>query len=304
MIPGFSDIARPAAPRAPEAPEIMQAFVSRHLSFLVLIVVLLAQFLFLAYQVTRKQGGRLLQVWALGAFDPFERSVEGLTHATSGAWQSFYDLSQAQRQNRQLLEELAQARARILQLSEAGVENARLRDVLNLEQRLPYRTIAATVIAASPGTNTAVFIDKGTDAGLSADMPVITPEGVVGKTIAVFHHTTQVLTITDSSSGVGSMLEKNETEGVAKGTGEGLCRLDYIMNESQVAQGDLVVTSGLDQIYPRGLLVGSVAQVSNGEVYKNISIRPAAALDRLDTVLVIAGPSIPGTRASSKKGRP
>ncbi|MGH9448599.1 MAG: rod shape-determining protein MreC, partial [Terriglobia bacterium] len=265
--------------------------VGRHLPFFVLIVVLLAQLLFLAYQATRNQHERLLQVWAVGAFAPFERSLHGLTQITIGAWDFFYDLSQARRENQQLSGELTRARARILQLSEADVENARLRELLDLEQRLPYRATAATVIAASPGTDSAIFIDKGADAGLAAEMPVITPQGIVGKTIAVFRHTAEVLTITDSSSGVGSMLEKSETDGVVKGTGEGLCQLNYIMNEDQVAQGDLIVTSGLDQIYPRGLLVGAVRHVSNGAVYKYITVKPAAALDRLENVLVILGPS-------------
>jgi rod shape-determining protein MreC len=285
-----SDISRTAAPRAPEAPEIMQAFIGRHLSFFVLVAVVLAQLFFLAYQVTRNPNERVIDVWAIWAFDPFERSLHGLTQAVSGAWHSLYDLSRAQRENVQLSKALSEARARILLLSEAGVENVHLRDLLSLEQRLPYRTVAATVIAASPGTSSAVFIDKGSDTGLAVDMPVITPEGVVGKTIAIFHHTSQVLTITDSSNGVGSMLEKNEIEGVVKGTGEGLCSLDYVMNEDHVAPGDLIVTSGLDQIYPRGLLVGSVERVDDGEVYKNIVVKPAAALDRLENVLVILGP--------------
>jgi rod shape-determining protein MreC len=116
---------------------------------------------------------------------------------------------------------------------------------------------------------------------------VITPEGVVGKIIAVFNHTAQVLIITDGSSGVGSMLEKSGVQGVLKGGGDGVCHLDYIMNGEKVEVGDTVVTSGLDQIYPKGLLVGTVLKVSQGNIYKNITVKPAAPLDRLEDVLVI-----------------
>lgn len=286
-----SETQRPAAPRTPEAPEIMQAFVLRHLSLLILVVVVLAQLALLAFQATRKHNVRLIHLWAAAAFDPFERSLHGVTDATAGAWDSVHDLSAAEREDQQLRYELAKARARILQLSEEGAENARLRKALNLQSQLPYPTIAATVIAASPGTSSVITIDKGTIAGLSPDLPVITPGGVVGKTVAVFSRTAQVLLITDRASGAGSELEKDGTQGVLKGNGDGLCQLDYVVKENPVSPGDLVVTSGLDQIYPKGLLIGKVVKVSDGNIYKAITVMPAAALDRLETVLVFLQPA-------------
>jgi rod shape-determining protein MreC len=282
-----SETREPAAPRPPEASEIVQAFVSRHLPLLILFAVLLGQLMLLAYQVTRKHNVRLIQMWAAAAFDPFERALHGLTEATAGAWTSFHDLSAAERENQRLRQELAQAQAQILQLSEDGAENAHLKEMLGLQGRIAYRTVAATVIAANPGTSSVITVDKGMNSGLATDLPVITPDGIIGKTVAVFHRTAQVLMITDRASGVGSLLEKNGTEGVLKGNGDGLCQLDYILNENQVSPGDLVVTSGLDQIYPKGLLVGRVVRVSSGDIYRSISVRPAAALDHLENVLVI-----------------
>jgi rod shape-determining protein MreC len=291
-----SEARQPATPRIPEAPEIVHAFLGRHLPLLILVAVVLAQLVLLAYQVTRKDNVRLIQVWAAAAFDPFERSLHGLTRAAAGAWTSFHDLSGAERENRRLRQELAQARAQILQLSEESTENGRLRNLLDLRNRLPYRTVAAAVIAASPGTSSVIMIDKGTQAGLTSDLPVITPDGIVGKTVAAFDRTAQVVLITDRASGVGSVLEKSETQGVLKGDGDSLCQLRYIMNEDEVSPGDLVVTSGLDQIYPKGLMVGRVIRVHNGDIYKSITVKPAAALDRLENVLVIL-PSSSGNLA-------
>ncbi|HTV53925.1 MAG TPA: rod shape-determining protein MreC [Terriglobia bacterium] len=265
----------------------MQAFVGRHASFFILAAVVLVQLIFLGYQVTRKHNVRLIQMWAAAVFDPFERSLHGLTNATAGAWTSFHDLSEAERENQRLRDELAHAQAQILLLSEDGTENAHLRELLNLQRQIPYRTVAATVIAASPGTSSVITIDKGSKNGLTTDRPAITSDGILGKTVAVFPHTAQVLMITDRASGVGALLEKNGSEGVLKGDGDGLCQLDYILNENQVSPGELVVTSGLDQIYPKGLLVGRVESVRKGDIYKAIAVRPAAALDRLENVLVI-----------------
>ncbi|MGH9355606.1 MAG: rod shape-determining protein MreC [Terriglobia bacterium] len=286
-----SEVSQAASPRTPDAPEAMQAFVVRHGSFFILVGALLAQLILLAFQVTQRNNVRLINVWAVTAFDPFERSLSGLTEALSGAWTSYHGLWQAQRQDQMLQQELAGARAQVLDLSQQSSENAQLRALLGLERRLPLRSVGATVIAASPGTDSTISIDKGAADGFASDMAVLTPEGIVGKTLAVFRHTAQVLLLTSRSSGAGCMLESSGAEGVLKGDGDGLCHLDYIMNEEKVAQGDVVVTSGLDQIYPKGLLAGVVVKVSNGDIYKQIIVKPAAALDRLDNVLVVFKPS-------------
>jgi rod shape-determining protein MreC len=118
-------------------------------------------------------------------------------------------------------------------------------------------------------------------------MLVVTPDGVAGKIIAVYPQSAQVLLITDPSSGAGSLLQDNRIQGVLKGTGRGLCKLDYVMNEDAVSPGDRVVTSGLDQIFPKGLPLGTVVKVGEGNIYKEIVVKPAVALDRLEEVLVV-----------------
>ena len=118
------------------------------------------------------------------------------------------------------------------------------------------------------------------------DMAVLTPEGIVGKIIAVFPYTSQVLLITDTSSGAGCVMERTRVQGVLKGDGRGLCQLQYVMNQDSVQDGDRVITSGLDQIYPKGLLVGTVISVGEGNIYQTIVVRPTAALDRLEEVLI------------------
>jgi rod shape-determining protein MreC len=161
--------------------------------------------------------------------------------------------------------------------------------LLDFKVRTPFQTVAAEIIALSPGASSNAFlIDKGTDYGLVPDLAVITPAGVVGKIISVYHHDSQVLLITEPSSGVGAMLERSRTQGVLKGVSNNLCQLDYVMNEQPVSPGDAVVTSGLDQIYPEGLPLGTVLKVGSGNIYyRSIIVRPAVALDSLETVLVV-----------------
>ena len=270
----------------------MQAFIARHRPVFILAAVLLAQLLLLSLQITRNGDVRLIRVWAVAAIDPFQRSLRGIMDISLGAWRTYGSLLRAQQENQELHTELVSAQSQIQQLSEQGAESLRLRTLLEFKNQLPFQTVAAEVIASSPGENSnAIFIGKGADEGLTSDLAVITPQGIVGKTIAVFSHSSQVLLLTDPSSGVGVMLEKTRVQGVLKGDGQNLCLIRYIMNEEPVSSGEAILTSGLDQIYPKGLRVGTVVRTSAGNIYKNVEVKPAADLNRLETVLVVLKPN-------------
>jgi rod shape-determining protein MreC len=227
----------------------MQAFVARHRPFFTLVAVLVAQLLLLSFQITRNHNVRLIQVWAVAVFDPFERCLYRLVEKSTLAWGTYGSLWRAQQQNQELHAQLLVARSQLQQLSEQADETQRLRALLEFKTHLPLQSVAVEVIATSPGdSGNAIFVDKGTDFGLVPDLAVVTPEGVVGKIIAVFRHTSQVLLITDPSSGVGCMLERSRIQGVLKGAGRNLSELHYVMNEENVAVGEAVLTSGLVQV--------------------------------------------------------
>jgi rod shape-determining protein MreC len=280
----------------------VQAFIARHRPLFVLAGALVAQLLLLSIQITRNHDVRLIRVWAVDVVDPFQRSLRGMTDLSVGTWRTYGGLLHAQQENQELRTQLASAESQILQLTEQAAESGRLRAVLDFKNQLPFQTVAAEVIASSPGENSnAIFIGKGMDSGLTSDLAVITPEGVVGKIIAVFPRSSQVLLLTDPSSGVGVMLEKTRVQGVLKGDSQNLCLVRYIMNEEPVSFGETILTSGLDQIYPKGLRVGIVVQTSAGNIYKNVEVKPAADLSRLETVLVVLKPNSAEQQASNAR---
>jgi rod shape-determining protein MreC len=251
-------------------------------------VVLLLQVVFLSVQITRQHGAPLARRWAVSAMAPFERSLRGLADVAGGFWTAERNLPHAGQRDRELSLRLQDDETQIRNLSEQAAENGRLRALLDLRTRLPYATASAEVIGSSPGQGSnAVVIDKGADAGLLPDEAVITPEGVAGKIVTVYPHTAQVILITDSAAGAGALIEKTRAQGVLKGQGPGLCRLEYIMNDDAVAAGDSVLTSGLDRVFPKGLALGTVAKVGSGNIYKQVVVRPTVALDRLEEVLVV-----------------
>lgn len=302
--PNSPETTHPSQPLPHEGPRV-QAFIMSHRAFFILVAVLLAQLLLLSIQITRSRNVRLIRVWAVAALDPFERSLGGILDASTQAWSTYRGLWRAQQENQELRLQLIAAQSQVQRLSEEAGESQRLRVLLDFKNRLPYQTVAAEVIAASPGeSSSAIYIDKGSDAGLTADLAVITPSGVVGKILAVFPRTAQVLLITDSSSGVGVALERSRVQGVLKGAAQNLCQLQYVMNEEPVSPGETVVTSGLDQVYPKGLPVGTVVETSEGNIYKKIVVKPAAELNRLEAVLVVLKPNTSQQQALNLPGHP
>lgn len=218
------------------------------------------------------------------------------------AYRTYRHLWIAEQENQELYKQLMTAQAQIQQLSEQAAETQRLRTLLDFRSQMAFQTVAAEVIASSPGENSnAIFIDKGSDSGLTNDLAVITPQGVVGKILTIFPHSAQVLLITDPSSGVGATLAQSRVQGILKGDSNSLCVLRYVMNEEVVSRGEAVLTSGLDQVYPKGLPVGTVVNAGDGNIYKTINVKPAVDLNRLETVLVILKPSPPEQQALNNR---
>ena len=146
-----------------EGPD-MQAFIARHRPVFILAAVLLAQLLLLSLQITRNGDVRLIRVWAVDAIDPFQRSLRGITDISLGAWRTYRSLLRAQQENQELHTQLVSAQSQIQQLSQQGAESLRLRALLEFKNQLPFQTVAAEVIASSPGENSnAIFIGKGAD---------------------------------------------------------------------------------------------------------------------------------------------
>lgn len=300
----WSHFAHPGAASGRRPREGVPAFVSRRSAFFILVGVLLAQLLFLSAQITRGKNVRLIQVWAVSIFSPCERAVHASLAAVTNSWTDLRSLWSAEEENRILKSELSASELRIQQLSEQEAENARLRGLLDLKTHLPYATLAAEVIATAPGESSmTILIGRGKDADLAPDLPVITPQGIVGKIVDVYDHSAEVLLITDPSSGVGAMIDGSRVQGIVKGSGGNFCQLRYVMDDEKVSPGDSVVTSGMDQIYPKGLVVGTVVRADNGNIYKNIEVKPATALNRLETVLVLRRSS-PVTRRAPPGSSP
>jgi rod shape-determining protein MreC len=267
----------------------MVAIPSKHKSLTLLAGVLLAQLLLLAVQIKRDSRGRLIRVWAISAAYPFERSGAWGFGKVRGVWMHYFALQTTERENEALRVENDALKLAISQLQSRAAEADRLAGILGFKQsheKVPM--VGGRVIAASAGTaSRTIEIDRGERDGIRRNMAVITPDGAVGKVIEVYGDTAQVLLLTDKDGGAGAMLVDSRTQGPVGGTGEPTMLMKYVATEENVAIGEKIVTSGMDKIFPRDIPIGTVVEVKAGNPFKQIRVRPAANLDRLETVIVL-----------------
>ncbi len=267
----------------------MIAIPSRHRPLYLLAIVLAAQVLLLAAQIQRQRQGRLLRVWTVSALSPFERAGAWGVAKVRGTWNHYFALRKVANENDALRRERDALKLQVSQLQSRAAEADRLAALLNFRQaHADVPMAAARVIGASADPASLTFyIDRGERDGVRRNMGVITPEGVVGKVIEAFRDTSQVLLLTDKESGVGAMLADSRIQSPVSGTGEPLLTMKYVSNDDTVNPGDRVVTSGMDRIFPKDLPLGTVAEAKPGNPFKQIRVRPAANLERLEEVIVL-----------------
>jgi rod shape-determining protein MreC len=271
----------------------MDSILGRHRNLIILLGVLFLQALGLAVQVKRAgpdaENTRLIRIWGVGAITPVERGVVWMQNGVGNIWHNYFYLRGVRAENRELKEQIEQMRIEQVRLSDDAAQAHRLQTLLSFKEQFISKTVAAQVIGSSGSDLSRVItIDKGGDAGLKRDMAVITADGIVGKVILVYPSVAQVLLINDQTSGVGVILEKSRLQGVLRGTANGEVVVERVMSDEQVPVGETVLTSGGDQIFPKGLPVGSVARVSSGkDLFLNIKIKPATNLSKLEEVLVV-----------------
>jgi rod shape-determining protein MreC len=270
----------------------METFLNRYRNVSFLVAVLFFQVLGLAVQVRRSpdhESGRLIRVWAVSAITPFEKAIVWMQSDWRNVWRNYLYLRGVRQENRDLKDELDRLRLQQVRFKEDAEQARRLQALLGFKEQFISHTLAAQVIGSSGSPQSrSVFIDKGKNDGVDAGMPVITSDGVVGKVWQVYGSSANVLLLDDQSSGVGAILETSRLQGVLRGKPSGEVVLEKIMAEEQVQPGDKVLTSGGDQVFPKGLAVGTVEKVSrSADSFLTIRVKPSANLSKLEEVLVI-----------------
>ena len=208
----------------------------------------------------------------------------------SGAGDVLHNLTADEATLTQLEEENEQLRATVAQLEESQLTAERLQDLLDLKSTYRLQSTAARVISGSSDSWTStVTIDKGTSAGLAQGMPVTDSSGVIGQISQCGLSSSVVRLISDEGSSVSAMVQSSRAQGMLRGSADGTLRLALVRTDQEVNVGDLVITSGLGGVFPKGLLLGTVENVerSSGSLYYDITVRAPSSPGLQEEVLVI-----------------
>lgn len=269
----------------------MRELVKRYRYFLLAVALLLTILLLYSYNLRQKTATTFFERAVLTLAAPFQSSIDGVADTLSGWWGNYVWLIDTEQRNVELEQENRLLRAELQQVEEFRLQNGRLRELLAFVDDIDRPALPAQVIGedASSWART-VTIDKGTRAGLRTGLPVVAAEGVVGRIIKVAPNSSRVLLVTDASSAIAALVQRTRTRGVARGRGVEMS-LDYALRDADVAQGDLLVTSGMGGVFPKGLPLGYVDMVVRDQfgLFQKVDVNPAVDFSHLEEVLVVVG---------------
>jgi rod shape-determining protein MreC len=259
------------------------------------LAVILGHLLLISAQVNSRTGVPVLEQVTFGIFSEVQRGVSSAIGGVRRVWDGYIGLRHVKTENDRLKQQLADTQV-ALQAQRALADRARaLEKLLELRDRLTLRTTAAEIIGAGATLEfRTVTIDKGTRDGLRPDMAIISPAGVVGRVVVPSARSAKVQLLIDRNAAAGALIERSRAQGVVVGAGEERLRLENVSEAADIVVGDIVVTSGIEGMYPKGFVIGTIEAVEkSGPAYKRITVKPAVDFASIEEVLVVTTPTPP-----------
>ncbi len=269
----------------------MRELLKRYQFLLLAIILVLATMVLYSYNLRQRTSTTFFERAVLTFTSPFLKSIDSVADSVTGIWGDYLWLVDARRQNHLLKQENLQLRSELQQTQEILLQNGRLRKLLAFVDELDRPALPAQVIGedASNWART-ILIDKGTQDGLGNGSPVVAAQGVVGRIIKIAPNSARVLLITDASSAIAALIQRTRTRGVVRGRGDDLS-IEYALRDADIQMGDLLVTSGMGGIFPKGLPLGLIETVKKDQfgLFQQVRAIPTVDFSHLEEVMVIVG---------------
>ena len=257
------------------------------------LAVMVGHIVLISAQVSSRRGVPVLEEVTFGLFSEVQRGAWAVVSGARGVWGGYVGLRSVREENDALRQKLADVEVQLQEQRALADRSRGFERLLDLRGRTDLQTVAAEVIASSvaPEFRT-LTIDKGSHQGLSTDMAVIAPAGVVGRVLSPTARASKVQLLIDRNAAAGSLVARSRAQGVVTGRGDGLLRMEYVAEIAELAVGDAVVTSGIDGIFPKGFVIGRIEHIDrSGGGYKEILVKPAVDFTSLEEVLVVLTPT-------------
>lgn len=229
----------------------------------------------------------------MGLVSPLQKAVTVSIHSLRSMWTHYFFLVSTEKENVSLKKMLAKTIYDENLCKETELSNDRFRKLLDFKNATRLHSISAEVIGKDPSQwYKTLVIDKGISDGITKGLSVVVPEGVVGQVIDASDHYAKVLLIIDSNSAVDALVQQTRAHGIIKGDSEGRCLLNYVSRKERVNIGDAVVSSGLDGVFAKGLLLGKVTDIirNNSGIFQEIEVSPFVDFDKIEEVLIVLSP--------------
>jgi len=262
----------------------------KYQSIVVAAILLIASLTILSYSAVRLSETGLLRKMVLETAAPIENAINTSLKSLHDAWKRYLFLVGLENENRQLRRDKALLSEQLNHYREGYLEGIRLQKLLALKDGFPYRTVAARVIDSD---RTSLFktllINKGTSEGLRVGLAVLSDQGVVGRIIETSWHASRVLLLIDENSNIDALIQRSRAQGILQGAGAAGGNLKYISRTEEVLTGDVVLSSGLAGVFPKGLLLGTVTNVSRkeGGLFQRVDVAPAVDFGKLEEVMAV-----------------
>jgi rod shape-determining protein MreC len=230
---------------------------------------------------------------ALHLTAPFQKGLTATLGWVRSIWSGYFNLVTTAEENETLRRAVAELREQLNGYNELKLLNGRMRGLLSFKEAKARNMVAAMVTGkdASLWYRT-LIIDKGTEDGVNKGQSVVVPDGIVGQVIEASRRYAKVLLVTDRNSSVDVLVQDSRTRGVLKGGGAGECQFAYANRNDIIKAGQRIVSSGLDGVFPKGFLIGTVSEVHKGVsgIFQDVEVTPSVTFDKLEEVLVVMGP--------------
>jgi rod shape-determining protein MreC len=226
----------------------------------------------------------------IGVTSPIQTMVSWSLEQVASIFENYIYLWHTHQDNLALLDENRKLLNSIANLREIQQENVRLKKLLHFEEKFSLQSVVARVISKDVSTEfRSIRLNRGENSGIKRNMAVLTEEGIVGRVFRTTQNTSDVVTLLDSYSAVDAIVERSRARGVVEGLTDDLCQLKYALRTDDIQPGDILISSGLGGIFPKGVTVGMVSKVNRKPygISQEVEVRPSVDFSKLEEVLVV-----------------
>ncbi len=268
----------------------LKKFLSQNNTLVIFIILIIITIFIMTIDYHGKMYFQWVESIGLKLFSPINRGISLVADNTKNYLKAMAEFKDVKEENKELKEKIEIAYRENAILKEKLITYDRLTKLLELKESFSYEMISSLVIGREPGNwFNSIIIDKGTVDGVKKDMAVVTYRGLVGKVVSVDSNTAKVLLILDQRSAVGGMIQRSRDIGVVKGSESNYCYMEYLSHDADIRINDIVITSGLGSVFPKGIVIGKIAGIKkeSHDLFQIVIIRPEVDFTKLEEVFVV-----------------